>query len=110
MRDAFALVHCSDYETFSVVCAESICCGTPVIASRVGGIPSFINERNGSLIGTNEAAAWADAIDAEWDRIAGLDRARMAAEARARFSPDTIGRRLNELFERRMKGLPVDNG
>lgn len=110
MRDAFALVHCSDYETFSVVCAESICCGTPVIASRVGGIPSFINERNGSLIGTNEAAAWADAIDAEWDRIAGLDRARMAAEARARFSPDSVGRRLTELFERRMKGLPVDNG
>lgn len=110
MCSASALMHCSDYETFSVVCAEALCCGTPVIASRVGGIPSFVNERNGLLIATNEAAAWADAIEAHWDRIAGMDRARMAAEARARFSPDSVGRRLTELFERRMKGLPVDNG
>ena len=50
MQQAQALVHISRYETFSVVCAEAICCGTPVIASAVGGITEFINEGNGQLI------------------------------------------------------------
>lgn len=45
-----ALIHISGYETFSVVCAEAICCGCPVIASNVGGIPEFINKKNGFLI------------------------------------------------------------
>ena len=109
MRNAAALMHCSDYETFSVVCAEALCCGTPVIASRVGGIPSFVNEGNGLLIDTNTAEAWAEAIDKNWDRIMSIDRPAISAQARARFAPDTVGRQLNTLFERRMKGLPVDN-
>ncbi|MCV9388807.1 glycosyltransferase [Reichenbachiella ulvae] len=50
MNQASALVHLSNYETFSVVCAEAICCGCPVIASDIGGIPEFINESNGYLI------------------------------------------------------------
>lgn len=50
MNESIALIHISEYETFSVVCAESICCGTPVIASNVGGIKDFINHDNGILI------------------------------------------------------------
>lgn len=50
MQRAQAYIHSSDYETFSVVCAEAISCGCPVVASRVGGIPEFINESNGVLV------------------------------------------------------------
>ena len=38
MNYAMAYIHSSNYETFSVVCAEALCCGTPVISSNVGGI------------------------------------------------------------------------
>ena len=34
----------SHYESFGLVALESMACGTPVVASRVGGIPSFIND------------------------------------------------------------------
>jgi glycosyltransferase involved in cell wall biosynthesis len=53
MNKASAYIHISSYETFSVVCAEAIHCKCPVIASRVGGIPEFINERNGVLVSEN---------------------------------------------------------
>lgn len=46
-------IHPSDYETFSVVCAEAVTAGCFVIASQVGGIPEFINERNGLLVYPN---------------------------------------------------------
>ncbi len=98
MRRAFALLHCSDYETFSVVCAESLCCGTPVIASDVGGIPSFVDARSGVLLPANEPAAWADAIEGNWRRLAGMDRTQLARGHGQRFSAEAIGRRLHAIF------------
>ncbi|SHK88723.1 Glycosyltransferase involved in cell wall bisynthesis [Reichenbachiella agariperforans] len=50
MNAAAAFIHLSNYETFSVVCAEAVCCGCPVIASNIGGIPEFIDNSNGVLI------------------------------------------------------------
>ncbi len=50
MSNAVALVHPSEYETFSVVCAEALACKCPVIASKVGGIPEFVNSHNGILL------------------------------------------------------------
>lgn len=54
MNRATAFIHISQYETFSVVCAEALCCGTPVIASNVGGIKELINSQNGILSENNE--------------------------------------------------------
>ncbi|MEQ9467746.1 MAG: glycosyltransferase [Ekhidna sp.] len=53
MNMASAYIHPSVYETFSVVCAEALMCGCPVIASHVGGIPEFVNASNGVLIENN---------------------------------------------------------
>ena len=58
MHQARAFIHCSEYETFSVVCAEALCCGTPVIASRVGGIPEYIREEDGILVPENTPEAF----------------------------------------------------
>lgn len=47
-------LHASEYEVASVVCMEAICCGTPTIASSVGGIVEYINEKNGILVDASE--------------------------------------------------------
>ncbi len=62
MGKAAAYLHPSDYETFSVVCAEAITSGCPVIASNVGGIKEFITERNGILVQENTTEAFYKAI------------------------------------------------
>jgi glycogen(starch) synthase len=64
MRDAEALVLPSDYEAFGLVLLEALAQGTPVVASRVGGIPEFIeNERSGLLVAPGDFEALAQALE-----------------------------------------------
>ena len=61
---------------------ESIACGTPVVASAVGGIPDAVRDgETGLLVPPGDAAALAGAVR----RVLGDDelRARLAAGARA---------------------------
>lgn len=44
------LVMNSNFETFSLICAEAISCGKPVIATRCGGPQEFITAETGILI------------------------------------------------------------
>ncbi len=51
-------------ESFGLVALEAAACGTPVVASAVGGLLSLVeNRRSGRLIGSREPADWAVAID-----------------------------------------------
>jgi len=42
-------IHASTIETFGIVVAESLLCGTPVICSNVGALPELIDDSNGVL-------------------------------------------------------------
>ncbi|HMQ75508.1 MAG TPA: glycosyltransferase [Flavobacteriales bacterium] len=75
MRRSHALLHASDYETFSAVCAEALCCGTPVVASHVGGIREYLTPALGLPVMENAPDAWAAAIDRDWDRLLALSPA-----------------------------------
>lgn len=53
----------SDAESFGMVLAEANACGRPVVGTRVGGIPSFVQDgENGLLVPPGDAAALADAL------------------------------------------------
>ncbi len=53
----------SRYESFSLVAAESLACGTPVLAAKVGGLPSVVQHlRNGYIVAEHSPQAFADAI------------------------------------------------
>ena len=62
MKFADAFLHCSDFETFSVVCAEALCAGCPVVASAVGGIVELLEPKNGVLVQKNEVQEWKAAL------------------------------------------------
>ncbi len=75
-------------EGVPLIVLEALACGTPVVASEVGGIPEVLDSSCGMLIGTDghEAQAFAAAIDQLLQRpdlrkkMGEAGRARVAAE------------------------------
>lgn len=66
-REARLFVLPSEYESFGLVLLEALAQGTPVIASRVGGIPEFVPDgKAGLLVPPNDAKALADALVTLW--------------------------------------------
>ncbi len=62
-RRASLMVMPSRNEAFGMAIAEATVCGVPVIASRVGGIPSVIHHGyNGTLLPPDDRAAWENAL------------------------------------------------
>lgn len=85
----------SDYETFSVGCAEALCCGTPVLASNVGAIPELINEENGLLVDEGDwEAKLSKFLEMTWDHQ------KIAEEAIAKYSYASVGMAYHDILKR----------
>ncbi|MBL7982494.1 MAG: glycosyltransferase [Flavobacteriales bacterium] len=97
-RAAHAMLHASDYETYCAVCAEALCCGTPVIASGVGGIPEFVTEELGALVRENTVEAWVNAWMAAWDSAWTADRQAISVRMGRRASFESVGKRYSAIL------------
>jgi D-inositol-3-phosphate glycosyltransferase len=100
-RAADALVVTSRYESFGLAAVEALACGTPVVASPVGGLPSIVRDgENGLLVRWRSPQAYAERLD---ELLSDDDlRARLAAHTRpsvGRFAWPRIGDRVRLLYD-----------
>ncbi|MGA5319074.1 glycogen synthase [Streptomyces seoulensis] len=94
----------SVYEPLGIVNLEAMACGTPVVASRVGGIPEVVDDgRTGLLVDTDGdfAGNLARALDSVLADPAAARRMGEAGRARAvgEFGWDAVARRTAGLYE-----------
>ncbi len=99
-RAADVVVVPSRSESFGLVAAEAQACGTPVVASDVGGLSYVINpSESGLLVRGHDPVAFATAIRAIIENHGFSDRLSEGAVAFSqRFSWDSTATRLLELY------------
>lgn len=98
MRRSALLVVPSRRETFSLVTAEALASGTPVVATRCGGPEEILTDDVGQLADVDDAAALAIAIESALGRS--YDRAKLRRYAVERFGMAAAAERLRRLYER----------
>ncbi len=100
----------SFYESFGLVAVEAMACGTPVVASRAGGLAFTVDDgRTGYLVPHNDPLALATRLRAV---LADADvRSRLGAQATVaaqRFSWSVITSRVVHIYDRLIRGYRMD--
>jgi len=93
----------SHYEPFGLVAIESMACGTPVVASDVGGLRfTVLPEETGLLVPPKDINAFSQAIKRilNDELLAGKMRKQASASVNQNFSWKHIGIQLSDLYRR----------
>jgi D-inositol-3-phosphate glycosyltransferase len=100
-RAADVTVMPSTYESFGLVAVESLACGTPVVASRVGGLATIVRDgENGALVPWRDPRLFADRIrPILLDEKYAATLRRGASETAAQYSWDGVAERTIAVYD-----------
>ena len=96
--DVYALA--SIWENSPYVIGEALCCGLPIVATYVGGVPELIPDYTGKLVPPKNPPVLAKTLLYILDNISQYDRSQISEKARERFSYQAIGRQLDKIYRR----------
>lgn len=91
----------SSNESFGLVALEAQACGTPVVATRIGGLPIAVEDgRSGLLVDGREVSQWADALgELVTNDSRRIKMGEYAPQHAAKFSWAVSSARLKEIYE-----------
>lgn len=89
-------MHASDIETFSIVTAEALSTGTPVLASNTGALPELINLSNGILV-NNTIDDWTNGVNQIIKKT--YDNESIAEDVAHKYSPDAVAKRIDNVYK-----------
>jgi glycosyltransferase involved in cell wall biosynthesis len=98
MRQADFFVLPSLFETFSVVTAEALATGTPVLATISGGPEEFVTDEVGLLIPPGNKEALSNGLDNMLDLCGKFKSEQISNYATEHFSLRRVGKKLNEIY------------
>jgi glycosyltransferase involved in cell wall biosynthesis len=96
LQKAHLFLHASDIETFSIVTAEALSTGTPVLTSNTGALPELVNEQNGLLV-ENNSESWLNGLREIVKR--NFDYEAIALQNKNKYSSENIAARIISLYE-----------
>ena len=100
MRASDVMLVPSRTESFGLVALESSACGTPVVASEVGGLMTLIDEGvTGFLVDERDQVVWADAVEVALDPQNATAMSNAAVLLARRYTWRSAARSLADLTE-----------
>ncbi|HEX7903132.1 MAG TPA: glycosyltransferase [Chitinophagaceae bacterium] len=96
--DCFILF--SDIENSPCVIGEALCCGLPVIATAVGGIPELVHSNNSLLITPCSEDELVKAMQNMVEKKEQFDRKKIAEDAQCIFSYPVIGQQFIDYYKK----------
>ena len=93
------LVMNSKLETFSLICAEALCCGKPVVATRCGGPESFLSDETGMLIEPGNEVQLTEAIQKMILQFRKYNPEKLRLFATDHFSAERIGKMYLDIYQ-----------
>ena len=100
MQNSSALLLFSRFENLPCVILEALCCGLPVISSRVGGISEIIDETNGILVESEDTEQLTHAMRQLIDNYQKYDRPAIATKVTATYNFKKVGRQFVEIYDK----------
>ncbi|OJX83785.1 MAG: hypothetical protein BGP01_10240 [Paludibacter sp. 47-17] len=100
------LLHAADFtvlfsnnENAPVVISESLACGKPVVATRVGGIPEMVDDSNGLLVDAGDEPALRKALHTMLDSFENYPSSIIQERAREKYSYASVGETLFNIYK-----------
>lgn len=98
LRKATIFAHPATHETFSVITAEAMCCGVPVVVSDVGALPELVTPGVSGFLVENDEASWCRALLRALDPKKVWERDLISSSAKTRVSPNVVGKQLADIL------------
>lgn len=98
IRECDFMLQFSNYENQPCVLLESFCCGKPVVATTVGGIPEIANRKNARLIAPRNEEMLLDQTDYMLDHAHEYEADSISSDAQQKYDVSVIGERFMEVY------------
>lgn len=100
MQQSSALFMFSRYENLPCVVLEALCCGIPIVSSRVGGIPEVVDEKNALLTQAYKIEDLLNAMEEMFIHYSRFKQEDIAQIARKQFSFSAVGKLIFEKYNK----------
>jgi glycosyltransferase involved in cell wall biosynthesis len=97
------LIVSSTHETFSLVCAEALACGIPVVSTKCGGPEEVVPAFGGEFVSVGSPEALSNAISNALLGSLPFDRDRSVEHIRERFSIESVAIELEAVYGKLLK-------
>ena len=98
MQNADVFVLFSNIENLPLVLLESISCGTPFIATKVGGIPELFNNDLGKLVDSGNTDQLLEEMNFMVENPNLFDSSIIRSHALKNYSNEEVGKQFNDLY------------